>query len=115
MLTTLTKPHKGVLTVSDDREFEAATVAQPMASSLADAASAGAIVAAGVVTFAGLVPLIAGLVAAFMDGQLASAFVPVGGIITLIGALGCVGAALFRRAHMRARARLGLTRGGRDD
>lgn len=77
---------------------------RPMASLLADRASAGAILIAGLVTMVGFVPLSAGLIAAFMDGHMTTAFVPVGGTITLIGALGCVGAFFFRRAHVRALA-----------
>lgn len=76
----------------------------PMASLLADRASAGAIFTAGLVVMVGLVPLIAGLVAAFMDGYLTTAFVPVGAIISLIGVTALLGAVFFRRAHLRALA-----------
>lgn len=76
----------------------------PMASLLADRASAGAVLIAGLVTMVGFVPMMAGLIAAFMDGYLNNAFVPVGGIITFVGAIGCVGAFFFRRAHVRALA-----------
>lgn len=77
---------------------------RPMASLLADRVSAGAILIAGLVTMVGFVPLMAGLIAAFMDGYLNNAFVLVGGIVTLVGVIGCVGAFFFRRAHVRALA-----------
>ncbi|AXH37474.1 hypothetical protein DVJ78_18015 (plasmid) [Humibacter sp. BT305] len=73
-----------------------------MASLLADRASVGAILVAMVVTMAGFVLMLAGLIAAFMDGHLTNAFVPIGGIVALVGVAACLGAFYFRRVHVRA-------------